>query len=59
MARAEHPDKYSWWLNELESLGIRTHSKDAGNNLKEASELTQEIKQIFYEEYQMKSLKVF
>jgi hypothetical protein len=52
MASAEHPDRYSWWLNELESLGIRTHSKDACNNLKEASELTEEIKQIFYEEYQ-------
>jgi hypothetical protein len=22
MARAEHPEKYSWWLNELESLGV-------------------------------------
>lgn len=45
MARAEHPDRYSWWLNELESPGISTH-------MKEASELTEEIKQIFYEEYQ-------
>lgn len=52
MTRAEHPDRYSWWLNELESLGIRTLSKDACNNIKEASKLTEEIKQIFYEEYQ-------
>jgi hypothetical protein len=52
MARSEHTDRYSWWLNELESLGIRTHSKDACNNIKEASVLTEEIKQIFYEEYQ-------
>jgi hypothetical protein len=28
VTRAEHPDRYSWWLNELESLGIRTLSKD-------------------------------
>jgi hypothetical protein len=53
VARAEQPDRYSWWLNELESLGIRTHSKDACNNIKEASKLTEEIKQIFYEEYQI------
>jgi hypothetical protein len=52
VARAEHPDRYSWWLNELESLGIRMRSKDACNNIKEASKLTEEIKQIFYEEYQ-------
>ena len=52
MARAEHPDRYSWWLNELESLGIRTRSKDACNNIKEANKLTEEIKQISYEEYQ-------
>jgi hypothetical protein len=52
MTRSEHTDRYSWWLNELESLGIRTHSKDACNNIEEASALTEEIKQIFYEEYQ-------
>jgi hypothetical protein len=27
MAEAEHPEKYSWWLNELESLGVNTLEK--------------------------------
>ena len=52
MVIAEQPEKYSWWLNELESLGISTNTKDACSNQQEASELTEDIKQIFYEEYQ-------
>ena len=47
LAKAEHPDRFSWWLNELESLGISMNTKDACNNIKGASELTEEIKQIF------------
>ena len=27
MAGAEHPEKYNWWLNELESLGVNTLRK--------------------------------
>jgi hypothetical protein len=27
MAKAEHPEKYDWWLNELDSLGISTLQK--------------------------------
>jgi hypothetical protein len=52
MVKAEYPDRFSWWLNELESLGISMNTKDACNNIKVASELTEEVKQIFYEEYQ-------
>ena len=52
MAKAEYPDRFGWWLNELESLAIKMNTKDACNNIKEASELTEEVKQIFYEEYQ-------
>jgi hypothetical protein len=36
-AKNEYPEKHSWWLNELESLGV--------------NELTTDIKQMFYEEY--------
>lgn len=52
MVKAEYPDRFSWWLNELESLGISMNTKNACNNIKAASELTEEVKQIFYEEYQ-------
>jgi hypothetical protein len=52
MAKAEYPDRFSWWLNELESLGISMNTKDACNNIKEASELTGRLSRYF-----MKSIK--
>jgi hypothetical protein len=51
MAKAEHPEKYSWWLNELDSLGISTLQKNELNNQKEASDLAQAVKETLYEEY--------
>jgi hypothetical protein len=51
MARAEQPEKYNWWLKELESLGINTLEKNGLNNYKEASDLTEAVKQTLYEEY--------
>jgi hypothetical protein len=27
MAEIEHPEKYNWWLNELDSLGQYTGKK--------------------------------
>jgi hypothetical protein len=38
MAKIEHPERYSWWLNELESLGISTLEKNGINNRREASD---------------------
>jgi hypothetical protein len=32
MAKAEHPEKYNWWLNELDSLGISTLQKNGIDN---------------------------
>jgi hypothetical protein len=51
MAKAEHPEKYDWWLNELNSLGINILQKNGLNNQKEASDLTEAVKQTLYEEY--------
>jgi hypothetical protein len=51
MAEKEHLKSYSWWLNEPDSLGIDTLEKDGLNNHKEASDLTEAVKQTFYEEY--------
>ena len=51
MAKIEHPEIYSWWLNELSSLGISTLDKDGLNNSKEASDLTEAVKQTLYEDY--------
>jgi CTP-dependent riboflavin kinase len=51
MATAEYPEKHSWWLNELESLGINTREESQLGDPKKTSELTMDIKQMFYEEY--------
>jgi hypothetical protein len=51
LAGAEHPEKYNWWLNELESLGVNTLEKNGLNNHKEASDLTEAVKQTLYEDY--------
>jgi hypothetical protein len=51
MAGKEHPKRYSWWLNELESLGVNTLEKNGLNNYKEASDLTEAIKQALCEDY--------
>jgi hypothetical protein len=51
MAEVEHPERYGWWLNELESLGISTLQKNGINNRREASDLTDAVKQTLYAEY--------
>jgi hypothetical protein len=32
MAKIKHHERYSWWLNELGSLGISTLDKNGLNN---------------------------
>ena len=51
MAKVEPPEKYNWWLNELDSLGISTLQKNGLSNHKEASDLTEPVKQTLYENY--------
>jgi hypothetical protein len=51
MAKTEYPEKHSWWLTELESLGINTREESQLNDPRKTSELTMDIKQMFYEEY--------
>ena len=48
----EHREKNSWWINELESLGVDTKSND--DELKDKqdnSDFVEAIKQEFMEEY--------
>jgi hypothetical protein len=51
MAKVERPEKYNWWLNELDSLGIGTLKKNGLSNHKEASDLTESVKQTLFENY--------
>jgi hypothetical protein len=47
----EHPERFGWWLNELDSLGINTKRINELNDLKEIRNLTENIKQAFYQDY--------
>jgi hypothetical protein len=49
--KQECPEKYDWWLNELESLGVSVKVLSDLNNIQEVSELTENLKQTFYQEY--------
>jgi len=51
---AEHPERYGWWLNELNSLGIRTKKINELNDFQEIRNLTQNIKQAFYQDFKTK-----
>ena len=48
----EHPERYGWWINELESLGVGVKKTNEFNDLKEISSLAENIKQGFYQEYE-------
>ena len=47
----EHPEKYGWWLNELESLGVSPKVCNELNDMQEVSNLTEILKQTFYQQY--------
>ena len=49
----EHLEKYGWWLNELESLGVSPKiCSNELNDKQEVSDLTENLKQVFYQEYE-------
>jgi hypothetical protein len=52
--RDEHPERYGWWLNELESLGISTKRTNELNDLSEIRNLTENIKLLLYQEYKLR-----
>jgi hypothetical protein len=49
--KSEHPDRYGWWLNELYSLGVAPNKLNALNDIKEISNLTENLKQCCYQDY--------
>jgi hypothetical protein len=47
----EHPEKYGWWINELESLGLSVKKFNEFNDLDEIRDLAEIIKQDKYIDY--------
>jgi hypothetical protein len=49
--KEEGIQKYTWWLNELESLGVTPKVKNELNDIQETSNLAENLKQAFYQAY--------
>jgi hypothetical protein len=49
--KQENPQDDDWWLNELESLGVSVKVRNDLNDIKETSNLVENLKQILYEAY--------
>jgi hypothetical protein len=49
--KKEYSDRYGWWLNELDSLGIVPTKTNELNDKQEISDLSENIKQILYQDY--------
>lgn len=49
--KKEETQKDTWWLNELESLGVSPKVKNELNDIQETSSLAENLKQAFYQAY--------
>ena len=47
--RREHLERYGWWINELDSLGVRVKRTNELNNLTEIRSLVENIKHDLYQ----------
>ena len=48
----EYPEKYGWWINELNSLGVDTEDKNAElRDVQSLENLADDLKQNFIHEY--------
>jgi hypothetical protein len=51
----EFPERYGWWINELQSLGLDIKKTNEFNDLKEIRSLTKIIKLGLYLDYKSES----
>ena len=51
MTKMEHPERYGWWINELESLGLCVKKTNEFNDLKEIRSLAEILKEGIYLHY--------
>jgi hypothetical protein len=49
--KQENIQRDSWWLNELESLGVSPKVTNELNDIQETSNLAENLKQLFYQAY--------
>ena len=49
--KKEHPEKYGWWISELDSLGIKRIGRNDMKDRKQITDLTENTKQTLFQEY--------
>ena len=49
--KKEHPENYGWWINELDSLGIKRIKRNDMKDRKEITDMTENIKHTLFQEY--------
>jgi hypothetical protein len=49
--KKEHPEKYGWWISELDSLGIKRIRRNDMKDRKQITDLTENTKQTLFQEY--------
>ena len=49
--KQENPQKDSWWINELDSLGVSVEIRNELNDIEETSSLAENLKHVFYQAY--------
>jgi len=49
--KSEYPERYGWWRNELALLRIMVKKRNELNDLRELGDLTENIKQTFFQDY--------
>ena len=49
--KQEDTQNESWWISELDSLGISVKARTELNDIQETSNLVENLKQLLYESY--------
>jgi hypothetical protein len=49
--KQENIQKDSWWINELDSLGVSVKVRNELNNIEETCSLAENLKHVFYQAY--------
>ena len=49
--KKEYPQRYGWWISELDSLGIKRIRRNDMKDRKQITDLTENTKQTLFQEY--------
>jgi hypothetical protein len=52
----EHPERYGWWINELNSLGVEPDRMKEIDDLRELRNITQSLKETLFQYYKSRMI---